>query len=74
MDGPADEADLRIYDRSMRCVVELKQAALNRGWNQMPLPSDFSRAGNGTYFFKVQCKRQGRDASRPAMGRLVVLR
>ena len=73
MAGPADEADLSIYDRSMRCVLQVKRQGLSLGWNWIALPADFKRAANGTYFFRLTCRRQNRSSA-ASTGRLVLLR
>ncbi len=71
--GPADEADLSIYDRSMRCVLQVKRQGLSLGWNWVALPAGFKGAANGTYFFRLTCRRQSRSSA-VSTGRLVLLR
>ena len=73
MQGPADEVELRFYDRAMRCVLSFKKLNLYRGWNHVDLPAEFRSLSNGTYFFRLSCRRESVTA-RPLMGRLVVLR
>ncbi len=74
LEGPADEVEIKVYDRSMRCVLQVKLGPVSKGWNALALPVEFRQAGNGTYFYRVLCSRAGKGAIRPVMGRLVVLR
>jgi hypothetical protein len=73
MEGPADEIDFKLYDRSMRCLLEGKQQRLVKGWNTVALPPELRLAANGTYFYRVTCRR-GAVQGKPLMGRLVLLR
>jgi chitinase len=73
LEGPADEADLDLYDQAMRCVLRVRQRDLSRGWNQVALPESFKRSANGTYFFRLSARR-GAQLSAPVSGRLVLLR
>ena len=73
MQGPADELEFKLYDRAMRCVLEGKQPSLAKGWNAVALPPELRFAGNGTYFYRVTCRRAAIQG-KPVLGRLALLR
>jgi hypothetical protein len=73
MEGSADGSVLSLYDASLRCAFKFEPGGLRPGWNNIPLPAELAELSNGTYFFRLGCQRQGRQAA-PAVGRIVILR
>jgi hypothetical protein len=75
MDGPAEELQLKIYDRAMIVVASVSTGPVAEGWVAVPLPESFVHgASNGLYFCRLISRRTGSPNSKPYLGKILVLR
>ncbi len=77
--GTADSVDISLYTVSMIKIKTMPLTAAGAGWTTgwrsgFVSASNFSDLGSGTYYYTVCAKRAGGDVSKPARGRLVLLR